>query len=129
MSRHKWSSSEHRKPQPKTDTHDLSVAIREFEAALPGWWWLICVCSLSRDASCAPDKAGPDADLLQDGTFDGGFHCDDRNGTLASSLRDVMAQALEARAKFRARAAATGVPHDRGAGLSAQPTAAKPPPR
>jgi hypothetical protein len=59
----------------------------------------LCV-SVSRDASCGPDVAGPDADLLQDRTFDRGFHGDDRNGTLASSLRNIMAQALEARAKF-----------------------------
>jgi hypothetical protein len=82
--------------------------IREFEAALPGWWWSICVCSVSRDASCGPDVAGPDADLLEDRTFDRGFHCDDRNGTLASSLRDVMAQALDARTRFCA-----GLPHSR----------------
>jgi hypothetical protein len=119
--------------QPKTDTDNLSAAIQEFEAALPGWWWSICVCSVSRDASCAPDPAGPDADLLQERTFDEGFHCDDRKGTLASSLRNVMARARKARAKFRAHAAARGPSrlrrHDYGAGLSAQPKAAKPTPR
>jgi hypothetical protein len=92
--------------QSKTDTDDLSAAIREFEAALPGWWWAVYSCSVSRDASCGPDKSGPDADLLQDRTMDRGFHCDDRNGTPASSLQNVMAQALEARAKFRAARAA-----------------------
>jgi hypothetical protein len=59
--------------QPKTDTDAVGAAIREFEAALPGWWWSICVCSVSRDASCAPDIAGPDADLLQERTFDEGL--------------------------------------------------------
>jgi hypothetical protein len=89
-----------RSQQPVTDTEALALAINDFEAALPGWWWSIGVCSLTRDASCAPDIAGPDAYLLklEDRTFDEGFHCDDPNGTLASSLRNVMAQALAAKA-------------------------------
>ena len=87
--------------QPATDTADLSAAIREFEAALPGWWWSVCVCSVSRDASCAPDRAGPDAALLDLDQFDAGFHRDDKrpNATLASSLREVMCQALAAKRK------------------------------
>ena len=84
--------------QPVTDTDDLSAAIREFEATLPGWWWSVCVCSLTRDASCGPEVAGPDAALLNQNLFDNGFHCDDPDGTLASSLRDVMRQGLEAKA-------------------------------
>jgi hypothetical protein len=36
--------------------------------------------------------------LLELKLFDNGFHCDDRNGTVASSLRNVMHQALEAKA-------------------------------
>ena len=96
----------HRRPspdpqQPATDTADLSAAIREFEAALPGWWWSVCVCSVSRDASCAPDRAGPDAALLDLDQFDAGFHRDDKrpNATLANSLREVMRQALAAKQK------------------------------
>lgn len=85
-------------PQPVTDTGDLSAAIKEFEVALPGWWWSVCVCSLTRDASCGPDIAGPDYKLLNLKQFDQGFHCDDAEGTPASSLRDVMRQALEAKA-------------------------------
>lgn len=88
------------KPQPLTDTNDLAAAIKEFEAALPGWWWSVCVCSLTRDASCGPDIAGPDYKLLQIKEFDQGFHCDDDEGTLATSLRDVMRQALEAKARL-----------------------------
>jgi hypothetical protein len=56
---------------------------------------------LSRHASCGPDIAGPDAYLLTPGDriFDAGFDCDDPDGTLASSLRNVvMAQALAAKA-------------------------------
>ena len=92
-----------RSHQPITDTDDLSVAIKEFEAALPGWWWSVCVRSVSRDASCAPDVNGPDAPLLdlEDRTFDNGFHCDDPAGTLASSLRHVMRQALAAKAALK----------------------------
>lgn len=72
------------------------MAIEEFERRLPGWWWSIGICSVSADASCGPDIAGPDADLLdyESRVFDEGFDCDDRNGTLASSLCDVMKQAL-----------------------------------
>jgi hypothetical protein len=86
--------------QPLTDIRDLSEAILEFEQRLPGWWWSVCVCSFSRDASCGPDIKGPDADLLDLGDnrrFDEGFHRDDKKGTLASSLRDVMEQALKAK--------------------------------
>jgi hypothetical protein len=37
-----------------TDGNDLFAAIQEFEAALPGWWWSIGSCGLTRDASCGP---------------------------------------------------------------------------
>jgi hypothetical protein len=85
-------------PQPATDIGSLTAAIHDFEAALPGWWWSVCVCSLTRDASCGPDIAGPDFDLLSVPKFDEGFHCDDPDGSLASSLRTVMAAALAAKA-------------------------------
>lgn len=97
--------------QPPTNTDDLAAAIREFEALLPGWWWSVCVCSRTRDASCGPDVAGPDADLIEssatkpeDRIFDSGFHCDDPDGTLASSLRNVMFQAFIVRETARGRA-------------------------
>lgn len=83
--------------QPATDTDDLAAAIKEFETALPGWWFSVCVCSRTRDASCGPDASGPDYRLLTNREFDEGFHCDDADGTLASSLRDVMRQALDAK--------------------------------
>jgi len=81
---------------------DLQAAIIEFEKALPGWWYSLGICSVSRDASCAPDIAGPDADLLEIRKFDCGFHCDDRrpHSTMADALRNVMAQALEAKARL-----------------------------
>lgn len=83
-----------------TNVVDLAQAIQEFEAALPGWWWSVYVCHLTRDASCGPDVAGTDCKLLECREFDNGFHCDDAEGTLASSLRDVMRQALGAKARF-----------------------------
>jgi hypothetical protein len=80
-----------------TDAADLAMAIEEFERVLPGWWWSVCACSVSRDASCGPDSAGPDAALLKQRIFDEGFHCDDRNGTPAGSLRRVMQMGLRAK--------------------------------
>jgi hypothetical protein len=90
--------------QPATDRSDLSDAIVALETALPGWWWSVCVCSRSRDASCGPDMAGPDADLLTNRLFDDGFHCD-CDGTLADALRDVMEQAVDARKNYRSELA------------------------
>jgi hypothetical protein len=87
--------------QPQCNS-DLYSAIAEFEAALPGWWFSICVCSRSRDASCGPDMAGPDYLLLKQPQFDEGFHCD-HQGSLADALRDVMQQALEAKSTTHAK--------------------------
>ena len=87
-----------------TDTADLAVAIKIFEANLPGWWWGIGSCSISRDASCGLDMNGPDAYLLkltETRLFDEGFHHDDKEGTLADALGNVMEQALEAREKWK----------------------------
>lgn len=86
---------------PVVDTDDLAAAIKEFEAALPGWWFSLGACSVSRHASCGPDVKGVDAALLADRQFDEGFDCDDADGSLASSLRNVMRQALAARGVLR----------------------------
>ena len=90
---------------------DLVHAISEFERRLPGWWFTIGYCSVSTDASCGPDRNGPDADLLEaerhlpadQRVFDDGFHCDDSSAdaTCARSLRTVMNEALAARAHER----------------------------
>ena len=82
---------------PATVAGDLEAAIAEFRKALPGWWFTVGYCSLSRDASCGPDGRVLDPYPTQ---FDSGFHYDDTDpdSTLASSLRDVMRQALEAAA-------------------------------
>jgi hypothetical protein len=80
---------------------DLQTAITEFENALPGWWYTLGICSVSRDASCGPDPEGPDTGLLALRKFDSGFHCDDHHpdSTMADALRNVMAQALDAKAR------------------------------
>lgn len=85
-------------PQHKTD---LAMAIGEFERKLPGWWWSIGNCSVSRDASCGPDRSGPDADLLTRREFDAGFHCDSRDRDCAYALRNVIRRAVRARNRVR----------------------------
>lgn len=87
-------------------TGDIEAAIAEFEQALPGWWHTVGSCQVSADASCAPTVLSPHIEFAESGNpFDAGFHCDDgsEGATLASSLRDVMAQALEAIAKAGTR--------------------------
>ena len=79
---------------------DLEVAIAEFKAALPGWWFMVCECQVSCDASCAPTTDSPDIDLIEvNPDFDSGFHVDLRQpSTLADALRHVMNAALAAKA-------------------------------
>jgi hypothetical protein len=79
---------------------DLEAAIAEFKTALPGWWYSVCECQVSCDASCAPTTESPDVDLIsRDPAFDNGFHADLlQPSSLAAALRDVMAQALAAKA-------------------------------
>lgn len=78
---------------------DIEHAIAEFYVALPGWWLTIGSCYISRDASCGPDRNGPDADLLVIPKFDEGFNCYDRNpeSTMAGSIRCVMLEGVIAR--------------------------------
>lgn len=84
---------------------DLPDALREFKTKLPGWWYTVGECSVSCDASCGPDRTGPDRHLLpqerfDDATFDEGFHVDlAQPSTLGQALRHVMKQALAAKAK------------------------------
>lgn len=86
----------------ETNTRDLSAAIRELEARLPGWWWSVCHCQLTRDASCGPDFRVLGMEHPYIVPFDDGFHCA-ADGTLAESLLDVMEQALEAIAGLGAK--------------------------
>lgn len=81
------------------DIDDLAAAIREFEAALPGFWWSIGMCSVSGDASCGVDRGKEQAHLLDNielgDPFDEGFHAEIEGGTPAEALRTVMHRALE----------------------------------
>lgn len=76
----------------------LEAAVAEFKSRLPGWWYSVCECQVSCDASCAPTKESPHAAwAYDDPQFDGGFHADlDQPSTLADALRDVQQQALAA---------------------------------
>lgn len=76
----------------------LEAAITEFKAALPGWWFSVCECQVSADASCAPTRESPHIHLIEhDARFDGGFRADlPQPATLADALRAVMGEALKA---------------------------------
>lgn len=82
----------------ETRPYDLERAIIEFKQKLPGWWYSVCECQVSCDASCAPTSESPHIALLAtDPRFDGGFHADlPQPSTLADALRAVMGQAIEA---------------------------------
>ena len=76
----------------------LENAISEFKAALPGWWFSVCECQVSCDATCAPTRESQHIFLAShDDRFDSGFRVDlPQPSTLADALRDVQAQALAA---------------------------------
>lgn len=86
----------------------FDAVLGEFKRRLPGWWFNVGACSLSRHASCGPDREGPDRSLLpgigNNGSrvFDDGFHADltDPAATIADALRDVMEQAIVAKEAF-----------------------------
>jgi hypothetical protein len=50
----------------------LEQALEVFNAEFPGWWWTLGECHISCDASIAPDRRGPDANLLNHRFFDDG---------------------------------------------------------
>ena len=76
----------------------IDEAIKKFTAELPGWWWSLGDCSVSADASCGPDVAGPDGHLLKDLKFDAGFHCDLlQPASVIDALMNVMAQGIAAK--------------------------------
>src|SRR3546814_1504069 len=81
----------------------LEQAIADFKAALPGWWFSVCECQVSCDASCAPTRESPDIALIEhDERFDLGFDADlPQPSTLAKALRSVMADAIEAKAAIK----------------------------
>lgn len=90
-------------PQTATDRQTLAKVIFVFEARLPGWWWSVTTCQLTRDASCGPDARylGMEHPYVQ--AFDDGFHVD-HEGTLAEALIAVMDQALTAMQELKDRA-------------------------
>lgn len=83
----------------QTNELDLAAAVKEFERALPGFWWSVGQCSVGAHASCAVDGKGAQAILLNGivagHPFDSGFHCDTARGTPAEALRNVMKQACD----------------------------------
>jgi len=86
------------KPWQANTPTGLEAAVAEFKAALPGWWYSVCECQMSCDASCAPTIDSPHIALVEHGNpFDSGFHADLKQpSSLAAALRDVMEQALAA---------------------------------
>lgn len=81
----------------KAPAEGLEAAIAEFKETLPGWWFSICECQVSCDATCAPTTASPDIALVhsEDARFDSGFRVDlPPPSTLADALRAVMRVAL-----------------------------------
>jgi hypothetical protein len=79
----------------------IGHAVSHFTREMPGWWWSLGDCSVSADASCGPDVAGPDAHLLclEDRTFDEGFHADlPQPASVVDALKNVMEQAKAAKA-------------------------------
>lgn len=83
-------------------THDdLPFAIAEFKAALPGWWYSVCECQVSCDARIAPTVESPDIERITKAgdQWDDGFSVAlPQPSTLAEALRNVLRQALEAKA-------------------------------
>ena len=80
----------------------LEQALEALKAEFPGWWWSVGECHVSCDASMAPDRYGPDDDLLRFGLFDEGFHVDLRQpSTVADALLGAMELARKARAEYR----------------------------
>ncbi len=84
---------------------DLEATIQEFRTALPGWWFSVCECQVSCDASAAPTRLSEDLALIPlDERFNDGFHADvPQPSTLAEALRCVMEDALQAKENCRDR--------------------------
>jgi len=87
----------------------LFEAVEKFERELPGWWWTVGDCSVSADASCGPDRVGPDVHLLDFRLFDEGFDVDLRHrerpsntprATPSDALLAVLEEAKAAKAAF-----------------------------
>jgi hypothetical protein len=90
----------------------LETAIAEFKAALPGWWYSVCECQVSCDATVAPTTESADIALAAFGNnFDHGFSvylC--QPSTLAEALRAAMQEALAAKAALTPPPSASSSP-------------------
>jgi hypothetical protein len=104
-----------REPAWFSATHDdLPAAIAELKTKLPGWYFSVCECQVSCDATIAPTRDSPDIEItytLPSGSpFDAGFDVAlAQPSTLAEALRFVIAEALEA--KRRIATASPSIPN------------------
>ena len=85
-------------PRNGEASENIGAAIKKFCDELPGWWFSLGYCSVSSDASCGPDVAGPDKELLKIAEFDSGFHVDLlQPSAMSDALMCVMEEAKAAR--------------------------------
>lgn len=86
-------------------TRGLSEAIERLYQELPGWWFSVGNCHVSADATIAPDRTGPDADLLRFREFDEGIHGDLLHpATLADALNRAIDDAKALKVRYIASA-------------------------
>jgi len=86
---------------------DLEAAIAEFKAKLPGWYFSVCECQVSADATVAPTSESPDIQItyaLPAGSkWDEGFDVAlSQPATLADALRLATDEACAATAAWYA---------------------------
>lgn len=77
----------------------LEAAMARFKLELPGWWFSVCECQVSCDASCAPtNEVEGWRDLCaRDDRFNSGFHADlPQPSSLAQALDTVREEAIAA---------------------------------
>lgn len=77
----------------------LDGAVERLKRELPGWWWRVCECQVSIEASVAPTVESPHIDLIENGgdDFDEGFEaCSVQPTTPAEMLHAAIDMALEA---------------------------------
>ncbi len=96
-------SAEHGREWIAATHDDLPAAIAELKAALPGWWYRVCECQVSCDATIAPTSHSPDIAITYalpaHSKFDEGFDVAlEQPSSLAEALRFVIAEALQAKA-------------------------------
>ncbi len=90
----------------KTKPQDgIEATILDFKLEFPGWWYSVCECQMSCDATIAPTDESDDIKLIDVGLegdrecpFNEGFSIDlPQPSTLAEALRHVMRDAREAK--------------------------------